>query len=320
MPHRVVMLCYEGAQILDIAGPLEVFARTSRWLEEHHGSEPAPYEIVVVASREGALRLSNGLSIFVHALADAGRPDTLLVTGGIGFEQAARDPELCEWLRTVSPSASRVAGVCTGSIVLAAAGLLTNHRATTHWAYLKRLQEAEPNCEVDQSSIFVKSGKLITSAGVTAGMDMALALVEDDHGKSVALHVAQELVMFLRRPGDQAQFSRHVQAELRDTPFSALERWVLEHLDADLSVRALAHHAGLSERHFIRRFSCEIGCAPAAWVRTLRLAEARRQLEHGSPSLKDVSRRCGFGDEQSMRRAFQAQLGTTPSEYAARFS
>ena len=149
---------------------------------------------------------------------------------------------------------------------------------------------------------------------------MALSLVEEDHGKPVALHVAQELVMFLRRPGHQAQFSRHVAAELRDTPFAALERWVLDHLDADLSVTALAARVGLSDRQFVRRFTAEIGAPPAAWVRDLRIAAARRQIEQGAPNLKLVAHRCGFGDEQRLRRAFTAVLGVTPSDYAARFA
>ena len=173
---------------------------------------------------------------------------------------------------------------------------------------------------VDRTSIYVRDGDIITSAGVTAGMDMALSLVEDDHGRAVALHVAQELVIYLRRPGDQAQFSRHVAAELRDTPFAALESWVIDNLDADLAVAALADRSGLSERQFYRRFTAEIGASPANWVRDLRLAAARRHIEQGARSLKDVARRCGFGDEQRMRRAFQAQLGVTPSDYAQRFS
>lgn len=319
MTRLVTMLCFEGAQILDVTGPLEVFARTSRWLQDHHAVSPPPYEVELVAMAAGPVRMSNGLSLLADR-AQQREVDTLLVAGGIGATAAAEDPQLTAWLRGAAPKARRVAGVCTGSIVLAAAGLLANRRATTHWAYLDRLRAREPTCSVDRTSIYVRDGNLVTSAGVTAGMDMALALVEEDHGRAVALHVAQELVIYLRRPGDQAQFSPHVAAELRDTPFAALESWVLDNLATDLSAGTLAQFAGLSERQFYRRFTAEIGASPAAWVKDLRLAAARRHIEQGARSLKEVARRCGFGDEQRMRRAFQVRLGVTPSDYARRFS
>lgn len=318
MTRTISMLCFDHAQVLDITGPLEVFARTSRWLQDHHGLEEAPYAVELLSMAGGPVRMSSGLEM-LSSQAHERTVDTLLVSGGIGALAAADDAELTGWLRAAAGRARRVAGVCTGSIVLAAAGLLANRKATTHWAYLDRLQERESRCSVDRTSIYVRDGDLLTSAGVTAGMDMALALVEDDHGRAVALHVAQELVLYLRRPGDQAQFSRHVAAELHDTPFAALESWVLDHLDADLSVAALADRAGLSERQFYRRFTEEIGASPATWVRDLRLAAARRHIEQGARSLKDVARRCGFGDEQRLRRAFQARLGITPSDYAQRF-
>ena len=314
------MLAYEQAQSLDIVGPLEVFARASRWLKDHRAQDEAAYDVDVVTMDGGPLRMSNGLSIMTTRAADIVSADTLLVTGGIGCHEAAEDRALLDWLRHMAPRVRRLGGVCTGSIVLAAAGLLRGRTATTHWAYLDKLQAREPSCSVDPSSIFVRSGNIITSAGVTAGMDMALALVEDDHDRSVAVHVAQELVMYLRRPGDQAQFSRHLSIELKDTAFASLDLWVRDNLDRDLSVKALAAQAGMSERHFIRRFTAEIGCPPAAWVRNQRIESARRQLEQGAGALKEVARRCGFGDEQSLRRAFQARLGVAPSEYAARFA
>lgn len=318
MTRLISMLCFDDAQILDVAGPLEVFSRTSRWLQDHHGIDDPPYEVEVVTLSGGPVLMSSGLQMLSNPPHD--RPiDTLLVAGGIGAVPAAADAELLAWLRSAAGRARRLAGVCTGALVLAAAGLLANRRATTHWAYLDRLQAADASCLVDRSSIYVGDGPVMTSAGVTAGMDMALGLVEQDHGRAVALHVAQELVIYLRRPGDQAQFSRHVAAELRDTPFAALERWVLDNLHLDLSIPRLASEIGLSERQFHRRFAEEIGSSPAVWVRELRLAAARRQIEQGAPSLKEVARRCGFGDEQRMRRAFQAQIGVTPSEYSERF-
>ncbi len=320
MTRRTVMLAYEQAQSLDVIGPLEVFARASRWLRDHRSLGEPAYDVALVTIEGGPLLMSNGLSIMTAPAAGVRSADTLLVTGGIGCHRAAEDQALINWLKDMAPRVRRLGSVCTGSIVLAAAGLLRGHKATTHWAYLDKLQSREPSCNVDRGAIFVRSGNVITSAGVTAGMDMALALVEDDHDRSVAVHVAQELVMYLRRPGDQAQFSRHLAIELKDTPFAALELWVTENLGADLSVRSLAAQAGMSERHFIRRFTAEIGCPPATWVRNLRIEAARRQLEQGAATFKDVARRCGFGDEQSMRRAFQAHLGVTPSDYAARFT
>jgi transcriptional regulator GlxA family with amidase domain len=320
MTRRTVMLAYEQAQSLDVIGPLEVFARASRWLRDHRSLVEPAYDVALVTIEGGPLLMSNGLSIMTARAAGVRSADTLLVTGGIGCHRAAEDQALINWLKDMAPRVRRLGSVCTGSIVLAAAGLLRGHKATTHWAYLDKLQSREPSCNVDRGAIFVRSGNVITSAGVTAGMDMALALVEDDHDRSVAVHVAQELVMYLRRPGDQAQFSRHLAIELKDTPFAALELWVTENLGADLSVRSLAAQAGMSERHFIRRFTAEIGCPPATWVRNLRIEAARRQLEQGAATFKDVARRCGFGDEQSMRRAFQAHLGVTPSDYAARFT
>ena len=319
MTRLIAMLCFEDAQMLDIAGPLEVFARSSRWLQDNRGAEPPPYEVVAVAKRPGQLKLSNGLTLGVVGLDAAAGADTFLISGGIGIDKAVHDTELIAWVRSVAPSARRVAGVCTGTLLLGAAGLLDQKRATTHWAFFPHLRKIAPTCEIDQTSIFVKSGKIITSAGVTAGMDMALALVEEDFGKDTALHVAQELVMYLRRPGGQAQFSRFFEAELRDSPLAALERWVLENLSADLSVASMARRIGRSERFLYRAFKEEKGCGPAAWIRQLRIEHARREMELGAHSLKDVARRSGLGDEQALRRAFRRSLGVTPSDYSARF-
>jgi transcriptional regulator GlxA family with amidase domain len=317
--HRVTMLAYPGAQMLDVAGPLEVFARTSRWIEEHHGRQAA-YLVEVVASEGGEVEMSNGLRLIAsRAISDVQRTDTFLVAGGVGWAEAANDPGLLQSVRRLAGRTPRFGSVCTGSLILASAGLLAKRAATTHWAYLDVLSRIEPNCHVDRESIFVRSDHIFTSAGVTAGIDMALALVEADHGRSIALKIAQELVMYLRRPGNQAQFSRHIAAELKESPFAELQSFVLENLDADLRVAALAARAGLSERQFVRRFSAEIGTPPAEWVRTLRLERARQYLEQGTPALKEVARRCGFGDEQALRRVFQRNLGILPSDYAARF-
>ncbi len=319
--HRVIMLAYADAQLLDIAGPLEVFARASRWLADQRATTIPAYSVEVVTMEGQMVVTSSGLAIASRPIVREGdAADTFLVTGGIGWRKAARDHELLKYVGRMHRSGCRFGAVCTGSLILATAGLLSGCAATTHWAYVDELQRLEPCCAADRESVYVLSEGIYTSAGVTAGIDMALALVEADHGKLVSLGVAQQLVMYLRRPGSQAQFSRHVANELRDTPFAALERWLIENLDAPARVNDLAARVGLSERHFVRRFTEEVGCSPAKWVRQIRFEAARSQVELGSPSLKDVARRCGYGDEQTLRRAFQAQLGVSPTEYATRFA
>jgi transcriptional regulator GlxA family with amidase domain len=319
-PHRVVMLVYPQAQILDVTGPLEIFARTTRWLRDHRGVRTPAYEIAMVAARPGPMETSGGLKLLVeHDYRNAGRIDTLLIAGGIGWEAALQDERMLEWIRGESRRVARLGSICTGALVLAAAGLLDGKPATTHWAYCTRLARIAPGARVEQDAIYVRSGKLYTSAGVTAGMDMALALVEEDWGKATALAVAQELVMFLKRPGGQSQFSRHLEAQQRDDRFGALELWMVEHLDADLSVARLAARANLSPRHFAREFAAHMGATPATYVARIRVEQARRRIEEGAERLKDVARSCGFGDEQRLRRAFRRALGVTPQEYRARF-
>lgn len=315
------MLGFERAQILDITGPLEVFARTSRWLRDHHDLRFDAYEIELVAPRAGPFETSGGLQLLAaRGYADLTSTDTLLIAGGIGYESLLKDLELLEWIRRQASKVARIGSICTGALVLAAAGLLDGKRATTHWAYCDRLAKLAPGSDVQRDAIFVRSDKLYTSAGVTSGMDMALALVEADWGKACALAVAQELVMFLKRPGGQSQFSRYLSAERRDDVFGNLELWILEHLDADLSVERLARRADMSTRHFARMFTQRIGATPAAYVRRLRVERARTRIEGGATHLKQVTRECGFADEQKLRRAFREVLGVTPAEYRARFA
>lgn len=320
MPHRVTLLAFPDAQILDVTGPLEVFSRTARWLRDTGKAHGLSYEIEVVAREAGPVRTSGGLEIVAaRALADVETTDTLLVAGGIGWEGAARDAETLAWLRRLTPRVQRFGSICTGAMLLAAAGLLDGRRATTHWAYCERLADAAPGCDVEPDAIFVADGKLFTSAGVTTGMDLALELVERDHGKAVAVAVAQELVIYRKRPGGQTQFSRFLEAERREDRLGELQLWILDHLDEDLPLERLAAAAAMSPRHFSRRFKEELGATPAAWVARLRLEEARRRLESGAHSLKDVARTCGFADEQNLRRAFRKHVGVAPSEYRERF-
>lgn len=315
------MLAYRGAQVLDVTGPLEVFARTSRWLREHRGIRGTAYEITLLASRPGPIETSGGLRLLAdRGYRQAGRIDTLLVAGGIGYEEATRDAALLAWLRGQARRVERIGSICTGALVLAAARLLDGKAATTHWAYCERLAQLAPAARIEPDALYVRSGKLYTSAGVTAGMDLALSMVEADWGRATALAVAQELVMFLKRPGGQSQFSRYLEAQRRDDRFGALALWMLEHLDADLSVERLAARANLSPRHFAREFATHVGATPAAYVARLRVEEARRRIEDGARQLKDVARQCGFGDEQRLRRAFRRALGVTPQDYRARFA
>jgi transcriptional regulator GlxA family with amidase domain len=234
-------------------------------------------------------------------------------------QAAADDPDVQAWLRRMADRVQRLGSICTGSLVLAAAGLLDGRRATTHWAYCERLGRMAPGCEVEPDAIFVQDANLFTSAGVTTGMDMALEMVEQDHGKAVAVSVAQELVIYRKRPGGQAQFSRFLEAERREDRMGELQLWILDRLDEDLPLERLAAAAAMSPRHFSRRFKAELGVTPAAYVARVRLEEARRRLESGAHSLKDVARTCGFADEQNLRRAFRKHVGVAPSEYRERF-
>ena len=318
--HRVVMLGFPQAQVLDITGPLEVFSRTARWLAEHRGTRVPAYTTEFVSARAGPVAMSNGLGLVAtRRFADVNDADTLLVAGGIGWEAAVADAGLLAWLAAQASRVERLGSICNGAMLLAAAGLLEGRAATTHWAYLDRLAKLAPKTEVDRDALYVRSGNIYTSAGVTAGMDLALALVEQDHGKAVALAVAQELVLFLKRPGGQSQFSRHLAAQRRDDLFGELELWMLENPRGDLSVEGLARRMSMSPRHFARQFHARLGTSPGAYVRRLRVEQARRRIEEGAARLKQVARDCGFADEQSMRRSFQELVGITPAEYRARF-
>jgi transcriptional regulator GlxA family with amidase domain len=320
--HAVVMLAYDDAQILDVTGPLEVFSRTSRWLaDEGHREQPA-YTVEVVAMRKGPLRTSSGLELMVRrTLDDVHSADTLLITGGVGFAAASRNEPLLAHIRRLARTAKRVGSICNGAVVLAATGLLKGREATTHWAFCDELGAAEPTARVENDAIYVKSGKVYTSAGVTAGMDMTLAMVEEDWGRSVAIAVAQQLVMFLKRPGGQSQFSRLLAAQAHEGGrFEELLTWIQEHPDADLDVASLAHRAHMSPRNFARRFRAECAVTPAVFVSGVRVEAARRLLEDATLSLKDVARRSGFDDEQALRRNFRVSTGILPIDYRRRFA
>jgi len=320
LPRHVAMLVYPDAQMLDVAGPLEIFSRASRFVRDRSGGGRGSYHVEIVAKEAGPVAMSSGLEVVAsRAFRELDRVDTLLIAGGIGFAEAAADRETVEWVERQAGRARRTASVCTGSFLLAAAGLLEGREATTHWAYCDRLAVAEPACRVAADAIFVKDGTVYSSAGVTAGMDLALALVEEDLGPAIALLVAQALVMYVRRPGGQAQFSRQIEAQQRDDRFGRLHLWMMENLGAALKVEDLAREAGMSPRHFARCFTGRMGRTPADYLTQLRIERARRRIEEGARNLKQVARSSGFGTEQTMRRAFLRELGIAPDDYRERF-
>ena len=311
-PRRVVMLVYPGTQILDITGPLEVFGRTARWVRDRGLSRGLPYTVEMVAAEAGPFTTSSGLRLMAErSYREVIQADTLLIAGGIGYAETLADTRVLAWLRSMAGKVRRVGSICTGALILAESGLLQGRRATTHWEYTGELA-AYRGVKVDPDAIYVRDGRFYSSAGVTAGMDMALAMVEEDWGQPVSLAVAQELVLFLKRPGGQSQFSE-------DDKLRELQLWMLDHLEQDLSVPRLAERMAMSERNFARRFVESTGATPAQYVSRIRLEAARRKLEQGRLQVSEVARRCGFGSQESMRRVFVERLGVPPGDYRERF-
>ncbi len=318
------MLAFPDAQILDVTGPLEVFGRAARWLTEERGWRIAAYTVEIAAAKAGPFATSSGIRLIADcSIAQVRGPiDTILVAGGRGTTAALRDRTLIDWLRSSFRRTRRLCSVCTGAFLLAEAGLLDGLRATTHWRQCERLAAQYPAVWVETDPIFVRASnsKIFTSAGVTAGIDLALALLEDDHGRDVALAVARELVMFLRRPGGQSQFSVQLSAQVADRePIRDLQRWIADHLGADLSVDRLARRAAMSPRNFARVFMREVGVTPGEFVEKSRVEAARRRLEESADGVDSIASECGFGTRESMRRAFIRRLHVPPSAYRSRF-
>jgi transcriptional regulator GlxA family with amidase domain len=314
----VLIVLFDGVQSLDVTGPLEVFAGAASF---QAGRGADGYSITTASLGGRPVTSTSGLSLIPATnLGECGADpiDTLVVPGGGGT--ARPDPELIEWLRAHGPQARRVTSVCTGAFLLAAAGLLDGRNATTHWAYADSLARQFPAVNVHPDPIFVRDGQIATSAGVTAGIDLALALVEEDLGHAAALAVARSLVVYLRRPGGQAQFSTHLQTQYAQrAPLREMQHWITEHPSADLSVNALAARAGLSARQFARAFTAETGISPGRFVGRVRLEAARRMLEDSDRGVIQVARACGYGTSEAMRRAFVQSLGVPPADYRHRF-
>jgi transcriptional regulator GlxA family with amidase domain len=317
----VVIVVYPDTQSLDFIGPLEVFAAAQTLIAATGRSEPG-YRITVAGLDNKPILTSSGVRIVpAVSLADAPTPiDTLIVPGGAGSAGVSADEALLDWIGAVAPSTRRVASVCTGAFVLAAAGLLDGRRATTHWASAARLAKQYPAVEVDSEPIYLRDGPVWTSAGVTAGMDLALAMVEEDLDREAALTIARHLVLFLRRPGNQSQFSATLAAQQPERePLREVQRHILEHIADNLSVEALAEQAHMSQRNFARAFRAETGITPGRYVERVRLEAARRALEDTSQAIAAVAAACGFGTPETMRRAFLRALGVAPAEYRRRY-
>jgi transcriptional regulator GlxA family with amidase domain len=320
-PRQIAILVFPEVQSLDVTGPLEVFA-TAHKLIELTGRKDPGYDMRIFSPSRAPLRTSSGLQIVPHAGFErtSARIDTLIVAGGHGSRAVSADPATLTWIAKTSKQARRTASVCTGAFLLAAAGLLDGRRATTHWSAARRLAQLYPSVQVDPEPIFLRDGDIWTSAGVTAGMDLALALVEEDLDREAALAIARQLVLFLRRPGNQSQFSATLasQEPLRE-PLREVRRHILENLADDLSVEELAARAHMSPRHFARSFRAETGVTPARYVESVRLEAARRALEDTSLSVAAVAHTCGFGTPETLRRVFLRSLGVGPTEYRRRF-
>ena len=318
--RTIVIVAFDRAQLLDIAGPLQVFA-SARDLAAGRGL-PDPYAITVVSPAGGAVATSSGLALVTEPFALVGGAiDTLIVAGGPGSRRAQHHDGLVRWIAAEAAAARRVCSVCTGAFLLGAAGLLDGRRVATHWGAAEELQRRYPRALVEPDPIFLRDGKLWTSAGVTAGIDLALALVEEDLGRGLALAVARHLVVFLKRPGGQSQFSAVLESQASDEGrFAALHDWMAQHLAGDLGVEALAERAAMSPRNFARLYRARTGTTPAKAVERLRLEAARRALEEGAAPVSAIARSCGFGDEERMRRSFLRRLGVPPLHYRQRFA
>ena len=316
-PRRIVLVAFDGVEALDVTGPASVFARVNY-------RNPDAYEIVFASARVGSVRSQCGLTFgdTVPIASIRGPVDTILVAGGsqTALREAVFAHGVASWLAEAAPSARRVGSVCVGAFILGAAGLLDGRRATTHWASCDRLGIYFPNTCVEADAIFVTDGPVWTSAGVSAGIDLTLAMVEADHGTKIAAAIAKEMVLFLRRPGGQTQFSETLAAQARlPNRLSEVVAWATDHPDDDLSVPALAARAAMSERTLARYFVREVGRTPSKFVMELRLDRAKTLLERSNLSIEAIAARSGFGSADTLQRAFRKVLNVGPGAYRSHF-
>lgn len=307
-PRKIALLIFDDFQILDAAGPIAAFEIAAR-------IAPGAYSVMTIAAAPGLARSSSGVAIAAAGFASARRCDTLLVAGGLGTRDAATNAPTLAFVKRMAARARRVASVCSGAYVLAAAGLLDGRRATTHWSRSRDFQRRFPKVLLEPDLIFVRDGAVWSSAGITAGIDLALAMICDDLGEEVARAVARQLVVYHRRPGGQSQFSALLELERRQDKFSELLRWAGERLQERLAVDDLAEEAGMSPRNFARAFSRATGVTPAKAIERLRLDRAKSELEGSAVSLERIARDSGFGDPDRMRRAFLRVYGQPPQAF-----
>jgi len=322
--RTIVFLAAPDTQILDVAGPFQVFVRAAELFVQEHPAQKLPYRVLLASStRRKSVSTNCGLVLTGAQTFRAlrGPIDTLLVAGGTGVENAAREEELLLWLQRTAQRVRRLGSICTGAFLLASAGLLDGKRVATHWKWAADLANKFEHTTVDADPIYIRDGNTYTTAGVTAGMDLALALVEEDLGSPMALKVARELVLYLRRAGGQSQFSAALSLQASDRKqIEEIRSWVLDNLDRDLPVEKLAARAGMSPRNFARVFQKDTGTTPARFVEHLRVEAARRRLEESQDKLEKVASDCGFGSLQSLRRSFLRVLHVPPNDYRHRFA
>ena len=305
MPHRLGLLIFPGFQILDAAGPIAAFEIAARYAGGH-------YAIETLSIGGGAVRSSSGVAMATDAADAAERFDTLMISGGDGTREASNDPVLVDFVRAAATKADRISSVCSGAFVLAAAGLLAGRRATTHWSRTADFARRFPDVRLEPDRIFVRDGPVWTSAGITAGIDLALAMIADDLGEEIAKLTAQQLVVYRRRPGGQSQFSALLELERPDARFGALLGWARERLAEPLGVERLADRAAMSPRHFARAFAAETGVTPAKAIERLRIEAARERIESSPEPIDRIAEHVGFGDAERMRRAFVRAFGQPP--------
>jgi len=316
--RRIGFLVFEGVQALDVTGPMDAFAAA-----EASPGDPRSscYELVTIGLTGKSVRTGSGLRLVPsHTFRDAPRLDTLLIPGGAGARDPGIGSKIGAWVRTHSPRIRRIAAVCTGVYALAASGLVDGRRVTTHWRFASDLRARYPSLTVDSSALYLRDGPFYTSGGITAGIDLSLALIEDDHGPGVALSVARDLVVYLKRSGDQAQFSEPLRFQVHSRErMGDVASWIAVNLHQDLSVESLAKRVHLGPKQFTRRFTEAFGSSPAVFVETLRLDEARRRLLDGRSSVARVAASTGFRSDDVFRRRFALRFGISPTAYRERF-
>jgi transcriptional regulator GlxA family with amidase domain len=318
---RIAMLVYDDCDLLDFSGPTAVFHSAARHLIGSGHADDLLYVIEPLSMDGGPVRTMQGIVLGTKAAPELspGMFDTLIVTGG-ALDHTSCDPRILKWIEQASPTARRVASVCCGAFLLGGAGLLDGRRATTHWEDCERLRDSFPLTEVQSDAIFVQDGKFWTAAGITAGIDMALAMVEEDYGHRLALTVARNLVVFLKRPGGQSQFSTMLQSQSTEGPLGSLLAWIVDHPRSDLRAEALADRVNMSLRNFYRAFEAATGDSPANWVEMARVEIAKRLLSHGSEPIEQIAYKAGFASYDTMRKAFARRMGVTPTTYRERFA